>query len=680
MPVSRRTVDFRGAKPACATCHADPHKGKLGPTCQTCHGTTSFRLSAFQHPSRPEFFLGAHAGVACEKCHAAEPAPAGGLVKGIAPPAAARKYRGVSFVCATCHKDPHLGQVGTDCAKCHGLAVKGYKADLFDHSQARFALTGRHETAPCAKCHAKETGKFPAGSGTAVRLTGISTECRTCHKDPHLGQLPPRCETCHDTSSFRVAKFVHPARKETADFFGGKHATIACAECHRKETADFPAGHGTAVRYTLPVDCAHCHEDAHHGALGRDCASCHNVVIWRTASRAFHKTAAFPLEGKHLAVPCASCHLKGVLKGTPTGCYDCHWIRKPDDRFKTKLGPDCQTCHRPIAWTAVNWSHAAATGFNLETPHKTLDCEACHKGQVFAGTPRDCYSCHRADYERVQNPSHTAGGFPTDCTGCHNPSAPTWQGATFTHATFPLAGAHTTQACAACHRNNVFKGTPRDCYSCHRTDYQTSKNPPHASAAFPTACETCHKFSSPNWLDAGFNHNVTTTFALAGVHVTQPCTACHVNNVYKGTPRDCYVLPQDRLPELQDPAARRRQIRDHVRFLPQVHRSDVDVRDVQPLDGHDVRPRRHARDAAVRGVPRQQRLQGNAARLLHLPQDRLPELEEPVAHGGRLPDHLRHVPQVLRRRLETRELQPLDGHDVRPRRHARDAAVQRRAT
>ena len=25
--------------------------------------------------------------------------------------------------------------------------------------------------------------------------------------------------------------------------------------------------------------------------------------------------------------------MKGVLKGTPTGCYDCHWIRKPDDRF-----------------------------------------------------------------------------------------------------------------------------------------------------------------------------------------------------------------------------------------------------------------------------------------------------------------------------------------------------------
>ena len=57
---------------------------------------------------------------------------------------------------------------------------------------------------------------------------------------------------------------------------------------------------------------------------------------------------------------------------------------------------------------------------------------------------------------------------------------------------------------------------------------------------FPTTCESCHKYSAPNWKDAGFNHNVTTTFALGGAHVTAPCNACHVNNVFKGTPRDCY--------------------------------------------------------------------------------------------------------------------------------------------
>jgi hypothetical protein len=549
VPLAKRAVEFRGTKTECASCHLDVHKGQLGQSCASCHGTATFRLLAFQHPRRPEFFVGAHAGIPCEKCHlpekgAATPASGSGLVTGLAPPSAARHYKGVSFQCATCHRDPHLGQVGPDCARCHGLKEKSFKADLFSHGAAKFALTGKHEAVPCARCHAKETAKFPAGSGTAVRYTGLKLECVACHKDPHFGQLSPKCETCHGTSTFKIEKYAHPKTKETADFFVAKHATVTCDKCHRKETMDFPAGRGTAVRYALPLDCAHCHEDAHRGALGRDCASCHNSVIWRTASRAFHKTAAFTLEGRHLAVPCASCHVKGVLKGTPTGCYDCHWIRKPDDRFKTKLGADCQTCHQPIAWTAVSWSHAAATGFNLDTPHKTLDCEACHKNQVFPGTPTDCYSCHRADYERVQNPNHVAGGFPTDCTGCHKASAPTWQGATFTHSTFPLAGVHTTQPCAACHVNNVFKGTPRDCFSCHRLDYQNSKNPPHASQAFPTTCDSCHKFSDPNWLGAGFNHNTGTTFPLVGVHITTPCTTCHTSNNYTTVPTSCYVCHQ----------------------------------------------------------------------------------------------------------------------------------------
>ncbi len=542
VPLAQRMVDFRGAKKECVSCHVDIHKGKLGATCQTCHTTSTFKISKFEHPRQHEFFLGGHLGVACEKCHLPEPgsAPAARPAKGAAPPVVARQYKDVSFKCATCHKDPHLGQVSTDCATCHGI-VKGFKPDLFVHSRSKFSLTGKHETTPCAKCHAKETAKFPAGNGTAVRLTGISTECRTCHKDPHLGQLSTRCETCHETKSFKIAKYTHPAKKATQDFFVGKHAKVACAECHKKETFNYPAGRGTTVRYAVPVDCAHCHEDPHRGTLGRDCASCHSAELWRTASRAFHKKGAFPLEGKHLTTPCASCHLNGVLKGTPTGCYDCHWVRKPDDRFKTKLGADCATCHRPTAWTAVMWTHEAATSFPLETPHKTIVCESCHKGLQFKGTPRDCYSCHRADYERVKDPSHVAGGFPTDCTGCHRSSSPTWRGATFIHSTFPLLGVHATQLCAACHKNNVFRGTPRDCYTCHRLDYQNAKNPPHASAVFPTTCDSCHKYSAPNWKDAGFNHNVVTTFPLGGAHVTAPCNACHVNNVFKGTPRDCYT-------------------------------------------------------------------------------------------------------------------------------------------
>ncbi len=98
-----------------------------------------------------------------------------------------------------------------------------------------------------------------------------------------------------------------------------------------------------------------------------------------------------------------------------------------------------------------------------------------------------------------------------------------------------------TQPCTACHVNSVYKGTPRDCYSCHKTDFQNSKNPPHAAAGFATTCDSCHKYADPAWKPASFNHDTATTFALVGVHASAPCAQCHVNNVFKGTPRDCYT-------------------------------------------------------------------------------------------------------------------------------------------
>src|SRR5512138_1469385 len=80
-----------------------------------------------------------------------------------------------------------------------------------------------------------------------------------------------------------------------------------------------------------------------------------------TPNRAFHSAAPFRLDGRHQAVPCASCHLNGQYRGTPSTCFECHWIRRKDDRFQTRLGVHCESCHRPTAWTAVNWNHAAQT-------------------------------------------------------------------------------------------------------------------------------------------------------------------------------------------------------------------------------------------------------------------------------------------------------------------------------
>ena len=260
-----------------------------------------------------------------------------------------------------------------------------------------------------------------------------------------------------------------------------------------------------------------------------------------TPNRSFHNATAFRLEGKHQAVQCAQCHLNGQFQGTPTTCYACHWERRKDDRYQTRLGTQCENCHRPIAWTAVNWDHQSQSGVALNADHRQLACESCHRAANFQSGSVNCVSCHQKDFAATTSPNHVAAGFPATCDGCHRPNDPTWRnngGGGFNHAaSFPLVGVHATAACTSCHRNNVYRGTSRDCVGCHRTNYNTTQNPNHVAAGFPTTCETCHRATDPSWRGASFNHNAV--FALVGVHATQTCATCHRNNVYRGTSRDC---------------------------------------------------------------------------------------------------------------------------------------------
>ena len=64
-----------------------------------------------------------------------------------------RTYLGLSTACATCHEDKHNGQVGDKCDRCHTVA-KWKDVTRFDHSTARYKLTGAHAKVECAKCHA----------------------------------------------------------------------------------------------------------------------------------------------------------------------------------------------------------------------------------------------------------------------------------------------------------------------------------------------------------------------------------------------------------------------------------------------------------------------------------------------------------------------------------------------
>ena len=531
----------------------------------------------------------------------------------------------------SCLRDPAAGkETEAPAGRLACLALFVLAAALFLPSPASAQVGQKVPPGPLSRAHA-----FLEGGDNCQTCHGpdqkVSSEsCLSCHQ-PIADRIRLKrgvhreaagaCSSCHvehggvdaDLRLLDPAGFDHAA--EAGFPLQGRHAAVSknCSACHT--TRSFLA---------LSPSCSSCHKDPHGGANGAACASCHTPERWADASRAFHKTGRFSLDGRHLGVPCAQCHVRGAIEGTPTTCYGCHWVRRQDDPYRTRLGADCEACHRPTSWTAVTWNHGAATGVALSVAHRSLGCDschvnrrfdagspscyachakqyqsarepphqaagfptqcelchkpshasfgqatfqhvayfpltgvhatqacsACHKNNVYRGTPRDCFGCHRTDYERTTSPNHAAAGFPTTCESCHRASDATWK-TTFNHASvFALVGAHATQSCTACHQNNIYRGTPRDCFGCHRTDYERTTRPNHAAAGFPTACESCHSASSPTW-SAAFDHN--RFFVLAGRHLTAPCSSCHVNNIYRGTPRECYPCHQAQYEQARDP-------------------------------------------------------------------------------------------------------------------------------
>jgi hypothetical protein len=315
----------------CASCHRDPHAGRLGARCATCHDTAGWhRVSTdrFDH-SRTRFPLrGRHAEVACRSCHAE-----------------GRRLVLAHARCQDCHADRHAGQLAVRadqgrCESCHD--VEGFTAVRFtveDHARTAYPLSGAHLAVPCDGCHrevplerlrALGFGKGKAPPGRTEQLRFASTRCGECHRDPHEGQTRRwgDCESCHRTPAWSAVTFEH---SRTRFPLSGAHVDRPCGACH--------PGQGGAIALTgRPTDCAGCHADPHGGRFARggstDCARCHEATAWNRVRFDHDRETRFRLEGAHRSVPCAGCHRRhtaeGVVlrySGLGTACTDCHAAR-----------------------------------------------------------------------------------------------------------------------------------------------------------------------------------------------------------------------------------------------------------------------------------------------------------------------------------------------------------------
>ena len=333
LPADPKTVRFKGlAFQGCKDCHADPHKGKLQGTCESCHATAGWTQAGttFNHATTRFPLNGLHSRVRCIGCHTAT--------------AGASPGHGLRFArfqrCADCHPDPHKGQFASrirngGCESCH--AENGWHEGpmkTFDHATTRFPLRGKHAVLECATCH----GTTPGVRVTPDMLTGFA-RCAACHPDPHAGQFTrggaiTDCGTCHNEDRFVPAAYSTAMHNANRFSLNGGHEAVPCVKCHATEVI---AGKRVQVfaRASLPA-CVACHQDPHGGKLARftaaGCTVCHTSTMW-TDIHFDHSQTRYPLDGKHVRVACARCHAPSTgsrapdlwqFQGVATACAGCH--------------------------------------------------------------------------------------------------------------------------------------------------------------------------------------------------------------------------------------------------------------------------------------------------------------------------------------------------------------------
>jgi hypothetical protein len=475
-----------------------------------------------------------------------------------------------AFRCVECHREiateldqnsglhatfPRSGPAGAACAKCHSdhngenFALLHWDPTPkgFDHSKTGYALDGKHIGVGCRACHSAQ--HIP--SAVRARLAskdlnrtwlGLSPSCGTCHEDKHQGRFGTNCAQCHSTVDWKSAKIdaEHFDHSKTRYPLTGAHLNTPCQKCHVPGEGGLPKYAG--LHFST---CSDCHTDPHKGEFNQTCQSCHTTATWKKSSFTStfdHAKTHFPLLGKHLAVPCLTCHKGGDFKAqiSYTLCADCHKPDPHDGQFlKRADGGRCESCHTVNDWKPSTFTAAdhAKTGFQLVSPHASVKCADCH---VPAGKETKykikfalCVDCHKDEHEG----QFAAAPWRNRCEQCH--AGVTFKTSNYTLAkhqesTFSLTGGHVAVACIDCHkppagsRVALYHFKQLSCASCHEDVHNgefAERMARSDGAGKPLGCQACH--STKEWKDlARFDH-ASTRFPLVGSHRAVSCADCH---------------------------------------------------------------------------------------------------------------------------------------------------------
>ena len=277
----------------CASCHSDHHGRNFD--------MVRFDEKNFNHNLTGYELTGAHRKTDCRKCHLPDYIEDRELKK------RSETYLGLGTACINCHEDYHQQTLANDCAKCHTTDAFA-PASKFDHDKTDFALAGKHKIVECKECHQTET----RNGKEFQRFSDVPfSNCNSCHTDPHRDNLGTDCKQCHTEQSFTSLSGIKRFNHSRTHFpLKGQHRQVDCAGCHQMN-----AGPAAVFQDRLGVQtnqCAVCHQDAHQGKFGSNCAECHTEESFRVSGSLGnfnHDLTRFELQGKHEAVDCRKCHI-----------------------------------------------------------------------------------------------------------------------------------------------------------------------------------------------------------------------------------------------------------------------------------------------------------------------------------------------------------------------------------
>lgn len=555
---------------ACATCHSEHHGAEFQLVNRLAFAQAGVAdPGQFDHRIVGFDLSGAHTELACAKCH--EHAEAKELLPG------QKRYLGLSRDCASCHSNPHGGQMQMACVTCHSQET--FQERFVGTHSRMLPLEGAHAEVGCRECH--EHGSEFALERFRPDQRPVGRGCAACHESPHTegfvagnaradGVTADKgCVICH---LLEHEDFDDPGLVMTADHhrhagftLAAPHDEAACTQCHESEGtfAERHPGRG-------PDDCRSCHQDPHGGQFddsplaSQDCVSCHERTHFlpHAFGTDLHARTMLPLTGQHAEQECSACHevVDDVrsFRGTKSRCESCHDNAHGDAFLENQVVLDaeprgtCATCHETGAWAELDHSrfdHKDWTGFAVDGAHGQIECTDCHArteepdafGRRFGRIPEhvpgksDCFRCHGDPHEGIFDRE----GVPElvngrrGCVRCHDTASFRALPHGFDHAAFAgfeLTGKHGTLDCTSCHEQlsettstgrTWGKAKGRECADCHTDPHQGQ------FARFgKTDCRRCHK-SATTFATLSFRHNLDSRFQLGEQHRKVACNLCH---------------------------------------------------------------------------------------------------------------------------------------------------------